>query len=241
MSLSKPAAPAAPAGNDEGLVASLQKFVSTPAGQVRVPVLVSLKIALPLPPLFVFKASLALTAVGVAALGYFAYRAMSTPSAATPAAPVKKTVSSSGEKKAGGAKKSTGAKKSASPAAATASDTAAAAKPLSEPTATSPAAASSEDDATAASDKPLEKMTKEERIEAAKNAKARGNKYFQGQQYEKAIELYTEAIRVSPVEDTQSLSVFYGNRAACYANKVTRAVVFFSHLKKRIFSFHRTC
>ncbi|KAJ2688264.1 TOM (translocase of outer membrane) complex component, partial [Coemansia spiralis] len=45
----------------------------------------------------------------------------------------------------------------------------------------------------------------------AQSLKSRGNKFFQAKRYEKAIELYTQALRFE--EDP----VFYSNRAACYA------------------------
>ncbi|KAJ2553303.1 TOM (translocase of outer membrane) complex component [Coemansia sp. RSA 1933] len=45
----------------------------------------------------------------------------------------------------------------------------------------------------------------------AQSLKSRGNKFFQAKRYEKAIELYTQALRFD--KDP----VFYSNRAACYA------------------------
>ncbi|KAJ1653766.1 TOM (translocase of outer membrane) complex component [Dispira simplex] len=53
-------------------------------------------------------------------------------------------------------------------------------------------------------------LSEEQRKEYALNLKSKGNKYYGGRQYEKAIDLYTQALRF--VEDP----VFYANRAACY-------------------------
>jgi len=61
----------------------------------------------------------------------------------------------------------------------------------------------------------------QERSQLAKEYKESGNKLFGNKQYEQAVELYTKAIEVSPIEDTVELAVFFSNRAACYHNLVT--------------------
>lgn len=68
------------------------------------------------------------------------------------------------------------------------------------------------------SDKPEEDadMSKERREEMALGLKNRGNKYFAAKKYERAIELYTEALSYYP-EIERNCSVFFSNRAACWA------------------------
>lgn len=46
--------------------------------------------------------------------------------------------------------------------------------------------------------------------------KNKGNKYFRGGRYQKAIECYTKALEHCPEERTQDLATFYQNRAAAY-------------------------
>lgn len=55
-----------------------------------------------------------------------------------------------------------------------------------------------------------------EQMAQAQRAKERGNKRFQGQQYELAIEEYTRAIELSPESTDPDVAKFYGNRAQCY-------------------------
>jgi len=56
------------------------------------------------------------------------------------------------------------------------------------------------------------------KLEKAKKLKEKGNKYFQGKNYEKAIELYSEALELAG--ESPEAAVFYSNRAACYSNLV---------------------
>jgi tetratricopeptide (TPR) repeat protein len=63
-------------------------------------------------------------------------------------------------------------------------------------------------------------VRRQERARRAKEAKQAGNKLFENRQYEKALELYTEAITLAPPEDAKDLAVYYANRAACYNNLV---------------------
>jgi len=57
-----------------------------------------------------------------------------------------------------------------------------------------------------------------ERAQAAKN---RGNKYFKGGVYDKAIECYTEAIDICPADHRDDIATFYQNRAAAYEQLVS--------------------
>lgn len=57
-----------------------------------------------------------------------------------------------------------------------------------------------------------------ERAQAAKN---RGNKYFKGGVYDKAIECYTEAIDICPADHKGDIATFYQNRAAAYEQLVS--------------------
>ncbi|KAJ2501066.1 TOM (translocase of outer membrane) complex component [Coemansia sp. RSA 1972] len=60
-------------------------------------------------------------------------------------------------------------------------------------------------------DAQIDALDQEAQAELAQSLKSRGNKFFQAKRYEKAIELYTQALRFA--KDP----VFYSNRAACYA------------------------
>ncbi|KAI0077999.1 ADP/ATP carrier receptor [Panus rudis PR-1116 ss-1] len=60
----------------------------------------------------------------------------------------------------------------------------------------------------------IAKMSTEERAKAAASLKAKGNAAYQRRDFQKAAELYTRAIAVSPTPEP----VFYSNRAACYVN-----------------------
>ncbi|PAA46406.1 hypothetical protein BOX15_Mlig032506g1, partial [Macrostomum lignano] len=51
-------------------------------------------------------------------------------------------------------------------------------------------------------------------LEAALQVKERGNKYYRGGRYDKAIECYSEAIDLCPPDQSDTLSTFYQNRAA---------------------------
>lgn len=55
-------------------------------------------------------------------------------------------------------------------------------------------------------------------MQAATSAKERGNKRFQGRQYQLAIDEYSKAIDLSPDPAHKDVSVFYGNRAQCWAS-----------------------
>ncbi|KAF8551079.1 ADP ATP carrier receptor [Imleria badia] len=55
-------------------------------------------------------------------------------------------------------------------------------------------------------------MPFEERVKQAQSLKTRGNSLYQARKFEQAIDLYTQAIQVSPRPEP----VFYSNRAACY-------------------------
>ncbi|KAN0078116.1 hypothetical protein V8E55_010173 [Tylopilus felleus] len=55
-------------------------------------------------------------------------------------------------------------------------------------------------------------MPFEERVKQAASLKTRGNTLYQARNFEQAIDLYTQAIQVSPRPEP----VFYSNRAACY-------------------------
>uniref|UniRef100_A0A8C9DBR1 Translocase of outer mitochondrial membrane 70 n=1 Tax=Panthera leo TaxID=9689 RepID=A0A8C9DBR1_PANLE len=56
-------------------------------------------------------------------------------------------------------------------------------------------------------------MNSLDRAQAAKN---KGNKYFKAGKYEQAIQCYTEAISLCPIEKNADLSTFYQNRAAAF-------------------------
>lgn len=56
-----------------------------------------------------------------------------------------------------------------------------------------------------------------DRAQAAKN---KGNKYFKAGSYENAIQCYTEAIGLCPIEQKSDLSTFYQNRAAAFEQQV---------------------
>ena len=65
-------------------------------------------------------------------------------------------------------------------------------------------------------------LSEEEQARAAARqqavaAKERGNKRFQGRQYQLAIDEYSKAIELSPDPTHKDVSVFYGNRAQCWA------------------------
>lgn len=58
-------------------------------------------------------------------------------------------------------------------------------------------------------------------VERAQAAKNRGNKYFKGGIYDKAIECYTEAIDICPADHKDDIATFYQNRAAAYEQLVS--------------------
>ncbi|TFK35789.1 mitochondrial outer membrane translocase receptor TOM70 [Crucibulum laeve] len=63
-------------------------------------------------------------------------------------------------------------------------------------------------------DEEVAAMNEEQRNERAASYKKRGNDAYNNKNFAQAVELYTLAIKVSPIPQP----VFYSNRAACYAN-----------------------
>ena len=59
----------------------------------------------------------------------------------------------------------------------------------------------------------------EDQRQQALRAKERGNKRFQGRQYDKAIEEYTAAIELSPDKAHKDVAIFYSNRAHCHQQR----------------------
>ncbi|XP_078088990.1 mitochondrial import receptor subunit TOM70 [Mustelus asterias] len=53
-------------------------------------------------------------------------------------------------------------------------------------------------------------------LDRAQSAKNKGNKFFKAGKFEQAIQCYTEAIGLCPLNQKQDLSTFYQNRAAAY-------------------------
>ena len=53
-------------------------------------------------------------------------------------------------------------------------------------------------------------------FEKAMAVKNKGNKYFRGGRYQKAIECYTKALEHCPEDRPQDVATFYQNRAAAY-------------------------
>ncbi|XP_072901236.1 mitochondrial import receptor subunit TOM70 [Hemitrygon akajei] len=53
-------------------------------------------------------------------------------------------------------------------------------------------------------------------LDRAQSAKNKGNKYFKAGKFEQAIQCYTEAISLCPLDQKQDLSTFYQNRAAAF-------------------------
>jgi len=51
-------------------------------------------------------------------------------------------------------------------------------------------------------------------------AKEQGNDFFRGKQYYEAADMYSKAIYFCPLgdENKEQMSIFYGNRSACYAS-----------------------
>jgi len=87
-------------------------------------------------------------------------------------------------------------------------------------------------------------------LEKAVAAKQKGNKYFKGGKYEKAIECYNEAINLCPETDTENLSTFYQNRAAAFehlnkpekvVNDCDKALEFNSKYTKALFRRAKAC
>ncbi|KAH7886688.1 ADP/ATP carrier receptor [Phlebopus sp. FC_14] len=57
-------------------------------------------------------------------------------------------------------------------------------------------------------------MTPAERTKLAGSLKSQGNSLYQARKFDEAVDLYTQAIKVSPKVDP----IFYSNRAACFMN-----------------------
>ncbi|XP_072369588.1 mitochondrial import receptor subunit TOM70 [Scyliorhinus torazame] len=53
-------------------------------------------------------------------------------------------------------------------------------------------------------------------LDRAQSAKNKGNKFFKAGKFEQAIQCYTEAISLCPLNQKQDLSTFYQNRAAAF-------------------------
>ncbi|KAF8632464.1 hypothetical protein AX15_001866 [Amanita polypyramis BW_CC] len=75
-------------------------------------------------------------------------------------------------------------------------------------------AAGDEEEVEVFSESQVAGMSAEERTKKASEYKAKGNAAYAAKNFEKAVELYTQAIIVSPKADP----VFYSNRAACHIN-----------------------
>jgi len=63
---------------------------------------------------------------------------------------------------------------------------------------------------------PEEEEERRAALAEAQASKARGNAHFKAQEWESAIECYTDAIERAPADATEA-AAFYANRAACYA------------------------
>lgn len=61
--------------------------------------------------------------------------------------------------------------------------------------------------------------------------KEEGNKYFQASDYEKALQSYTQAIKLN--KDKALQAVLYRNRAACFLKKVRKAPLAWAVLRGR--------
>ncbi|GCB67241.1 hypothetical protein scyTo_0012119 [Scyliorhinus torazame] len=57
-------------------------------------------------------------------------------------------------------------------------------------------------------------------LDRAQSAKNKGNKFFKAGKFEQAIQCYTEAISLCPLNQKQDLSTFYQNRAAAFEQLV---------------------
>lgn len=57
-------------------------------------------------------------------------------------------------------------------------------------------------------------------MEKAIDIKNKGNKYYQQNKFNEALECYTKAIELCPPNDTNELPKFYQNRAAVYEQLV---------------------
>ncbi|XP_057689002.1 mitochondrial import receptor subunit TOM70-like isoform X3 [Corythoichthys intestinalis] len=58
------------------------------------------------------------------------------------------------------------------------------------------------------------------RLDRAREANKKGNRYFKAAKYESAIQCYTEAIELCPTVQKSYLSVFYNNRANAYKKQM---------------------
>jgi tetratricopeptide (TPR) repeat protein len=57
---------------------------------------------------------------------------------------------------------------------------------------------------------------KEQKLAESQNLKQLGNDEFKNEDYQKALDLYTQALRLCPLKYQKERSVFYSNRSACY-------------------------
>lgn len=67
--------------------------------------------------------------------------------------------------------------------------------------------------------KPLTKEEREERIKEADSLKEQGNNALKEEEYEKAADLYSQAINICPNEDNSNnerMSIYFSNRSAAY-------------------------
>lgn len=53
-------------------------------------------------------------------------------------------------------------------------------------------------------------------LDAAMTAKQEGNDYFRAEDFDNALEAYSRAIDLCPLDNKNEMAIFYGNRAACY-------------------------
>lgn len=60
--------------------------------------------------------------------------------------------------------------------------------------------------------------------------KEEGNKYFQASEYEKAVQSYSQAIKLN--KDKALQAVLYRNRAACFLKKVRKAPALPGHCSR---------
>jgi tetratricopeptide (TPR) repeat protein len=57
---------------------------------------------------------------------------------------------------------------------------------------------------------------KDQKLAESQNLKQLGNDEFKNEDYQKALDLYTQALRICPLKFQKERSVFHSNRSACY-------------------------
>lgn len=67
-----------------------------------------------------------------------------------------------------------------------------------------------------AQDQDLNDEEKEEKLNESQKLKQLGNDEFKNEDYLKALDFYTQALRICPLKFPKERSVFYSNRSACY-------------------------